>query len=73
MTTPKDTWISVNDAMPPMEIPEYYSLIGMDKNQTIMSIKYEDGRIVESRNYEILESISFWMLLSKPKTTNYEK
>ena len=70
MTTPKDTWISVNDAMPPIEIPEDYSLIGMDKNKTIMSIKYEDGRIVESRNYEILESILFWMLLSKPKTTN---
>ena len=70
MTTPKDTWISVNDAMPPIETPEDYSLIGMDKNETIMSIKYEEGRIVESRNYEILESIYFWMLLSKPKTTN---
>ena len=73
MTTPKDTWISVKDAMPPIETPEDYSLIGMDKNQTIMSIKYEDGRIVESRNYEILESVLFWMLLPKPKITNYEK
>ena len=73
MTTPKDTWISVRDAMPPIETPEDYSLIGMDKNQTIMSIKYEEGRIVESRNYEILESIYFWMLLSKPKTNRMEE
>jgi hypothetical protein len=69
MTTPKDTWISVKDAVPPIETPEGFTIIGSDKFDYIYQMSYHDGRLMQDEGKYFVE-ITFWMLLSKPKITN---
>ena len=69
MTTPKDTWISVNDAMPPNEIPKDCCLLFLNKFDDVFECTNDRGRIRSKDGYDLLHG-RFWMLLSKPKTTN---
>ena len=74
MNTPKDTWISVKDAMPPMENEyngDYFQLVGITNYNNLFKVFYLDDKIIiDSDAADWDEFIIFWMLLSKPKTTN---
>lgn len=77
MTTPKDTWISLKDAMPPIQIPADCDLIVMDEIGCIFSIELVGGW-VNDRSFMPKRYVNQltgkepkytdWMLLSKPKT-----
>ncbi len=69
MTIPKDTWISVKDAMPD---PNYNKIelellicLNDGKNQHALAADFN-----QAINYSDLGVFTHWMLLSKPKTTN---
>lgn len=73
MTTPKDKWISVKDAMPEIDSPESegYDLICMDDVNQIFHVEYyaPTKEFLTIDDYSVTE-VTHWMLLSKPKTTN---
>ena len=68
MTTPKDTWISVKDAMPE-RVPLDCDLITMDKYGNIEDclLTYVKKEIFSVSKMKLSKDIIFWMLLSKPK------
>jgi hypothetical protein len=69
MTTPKDTWISVKDAMPPKNKLVLFHLEG---NSFLLGKINNNDNYVDNMKELIFdfEKITHWMLLSKPKTTN---
>ena len=71
MTTPKDTWISVNDAMPPKEneISSDCDLIVRDDTNHIFHVQYyEPTRQFLTLDDYPIQDVVYFMLLSKPKT-----
>ena len=65
MTTPKDTWISVKDAMPKaFDNSKFELLICLNdgKNQHALAADFD-----QAINYSDLGVFTHWMLLSKPK------
>jgi hypothetical protein len=68
MTTPKDTWISVKDAMPKAFDNSLYQLLVSEPDSTgfyrIISLSFGTWK----RIHLTFSDLSFWMLLSKPKT-----
>jgi len=67
MTTPKDTWISVKDAMPKAFDNELYQLLISEPDSTgfhrVKSLSFGAWK----RMHLTFSDLSFWMLLSKPK------
>ena len=72
MTTPKDTWISVKDAMPTKDdMNKPLILVVIDSQELVYDCGYKLKKMqfVNIRNFEPIENPTHWMLLSKPKTT----
>lgn len=77
MTTPLNTWISVKDAMPPLEIPRGFDLIVMDEIGCIFKIEVIGGWVnkntfiptkhVNSVPNQTMPKYTDWILLSKPE------
>lgn len=72
MTTPKDTWISVKDAMPDFDtdhIFDYQLLICFSASKIVTTAEFDSTNFRDESGYYISENdVSHWILLSKPKT-----
>jgi hypothetical protein len=71
VTIEKNKWISVKDAMPPIEKTKGFSLIMIDKYGFVteaVSFDKKQGLFEQLEGYHITDS-THWMLLSKPSET----
>lgn len=71
MTTPKDKWISVKDAMPTETDINRRNIIllAMDSAEQVHDCGYKLNKqeFIKLPSFTKLEKVTHWMLLSKPK------